>query len=90
MVRRGYWSVFMLLSAPPHSHRVLGVLCCAGYGALPRATTVLMQRVPTLAIHLNRTVNTEGFKFNKETHLAPVLVRTNPCRCFHLTLGLCC
>ena len=33
------------------------------------------QRVPTLAIHLNRTVNKDGFKFNAEKHLAPVLVR---------------
>ncbi|KAL7750659.1 hypothetical protein RI367_004001 [Sorochytrium milnesiophthora] len=30
-------------------------------------------RVPTLAIHLDRAVNTDGFKFNNETQLAPVL-----------------
>ncbi|KAK8620852.1 hypothetical protein V6N13_067313 [Hibiscus sabdariffa] len=30
-------------------------------------------RVPTLAIHLNRTVNTDGFKPNLETHLVPLL-----------------
>jgi len=30
-------------------------------------------RIPTLAIHLDRTVNTEGFKPNAETHLAPIL-----------------
>ncbi|KAF3787311.1 putative aspartyl aminopeptidase [Nymphaea thermarum] len=30
-------------------------------------------RVPTLAIHLDRTVNTEGFKPNLETHLIPLL-----------------
>ncbi|CAG8745095.1 1012_t:CDS:2, partial [Acaulospora morrowiae] len=29
-------------------------------------------RVPTLAIHLDRNVN-EGFKFNKETHLTPLI-----------------
>ncbi|CAO3607208.1 unnamed protein product [Cunninghamella blakesleeana] len=29
-------------------------------------------RIPTLAIHLDRTVN-DGFKFNKETQLAPIL-----------------
>ncbi|KAK6775330.1 hypothetical protein RDI58_026331 [Solanum bulbocastanum] len=30
-------------------------------------------RVPTLAIHLNRTVNQDGFKPNLETHLIPLL-----------------
>ncbi|KAL2227679.1 probable aspartyl aminopeptidase isoform X1 [Sesamum indicum] len=30
-------------------------------------------RVPSLAIHLNRTVNTDGFKPNLETHLIPLL-----------------
>lgn len=30
-------------------------------------------RVPTLAIHLDRSVNTEGFKPNMETHLVPLL-----------------
>eukprot|EP00013_Stygamoeba_regulata_P021188 CAMPEP_0177657682 /NCGR_PEP_ID=MMETSP0447-20121125/16337_1 /TAXON_ID=0 /ORGANISM="Stygamoeba regulata, Strain BSH-02190019" /LENGTH=482 /DNA_ID=CAMNT_0019162097 /DNA_START=80 /DNA_END=1528 /DNA_ORIENTATION=+ len=30
-------------------------------------------RVPTLAIHLNRTLNTDGFKINEQTQLAPVL-----------------
>ncbi|XP_051142776.1 probable aspartyl aminopeptidase [Andrographis paniculata] len=30
-------------------------------------------RVPTLAIHLNRTVNTDGFKPNLETQLIPLL-----------------
>ncbi|KAJ3683142.1 hypothetical protein LUZ60_013369 [Juncus effusus] len=30
-------------------------------------------RVPTLAIHLDRTVNSEGFKPNIETHLVPLL-----------------
>lgn len=29
-------------------------------------------RVPSLAIHLNRTVNTDGFKPNLETHLVPL------------------
>ncbi len=31
-------------------------------------------RVPSLAIHLNRTVNTEGLKLNAQTHMAPILV----------------
>ena len=30
-------------------------------------------RVPSLAIHLNRDVNSEGLKLNAESHLAPVL-----------------
>eukprot|EP00455_Lapot_gusevi_P012781 TRINITY_DN1612_c0_g1_i2.p1 TRINITY_DN1612_c0_g1~~TRINITY_DN1612_c0_g1_i2.p1 ORF type:complete len:508 (+),score=215.78 TRINITY_DN1612_c0_g1_i2:125-1525(+) len=29
--------------------------------------------IPNLAIHLNRSVNDEGFKLNKETHLVPIL-----------------
>lgn len=30
-------------------------------------------RIPTLCIHFNRTVNTDGFKFNAETELVPLL-----------------
>ena len=30
-------------------------------------------RIPSLAIHLNREVNTEGMKLNAESHLAPIL-----------------
>jgi len=30
-------------------------------------------RVPSLAIHLNRKVNTEGLKLNAQTHMAPIL-----------------
>jgi len=30
-------------------------------------------RIPSLAIHLDRSVNTDGFKFNTQTHLLPVL-----------------
>lgn len=30
-------------------------------------------RIPNLAIHLNRTVNSEGFKVHKENHLVPIL-----------------
>lgn len=32
-----------------------------------------IMRVPTLAIHLDRNVNTDGFKFNTETNLIPIL-----------------
>lgn len=39
---------------------------------LPPLSSVL-QRVPSLAIHLDRSVS-EGFSYNKETHLAPILV----------------
>ena len=30
-------------------------------------------RVPNLAIHLNRTVNTDGLKLNAQSHLVPVV-----------------
>ncbi|KAJ1287248.1 hypothetical protein BS78_03G416300 [Paspalum vaginatum] len=39
---------------------------------LVKLTRPLM-RVPTLAIHLDRTVNSDGFKPNLETHLVPLL-----------------
>ena len=29
-------------------------------------------RIPNLAIHLNREVNKEGLKLNRQTHLAPL------------------
>ncbi|XP_048228470.1 probable aspartyl aminopeptidase [Ricinus communis] len=32
-----------------------------------------IMRVPTLAIHLDRNVNTDGFKVNTQSHLLPVL-----------------
>ncbi|KAJ3341458.1 hypothetical protein HDU93_004859 [Gonapodya sp. JEL0774] len=35
-------------------------------------------RIPTLAIHLDRTVDSEGFKFNKELQLLPVLGAVTP------------
>ena len=31
-----------------------------------------MLKIPSLAIHLNRAVDSEGFKFNRETHLVPL------------------
>lgn len=30
-------------------------------------------RIPTLAIHLDRGVNTDGFKYNTQTHLLPII-----------------
>ncbi|KAK4752999.1 hypothetical protein SAY87_021797 [Trapa incisa] len=32
-----------------------------------------IMRIPTLAIHLDRNVNADGFKFNNQSHLLPVL-----------------
>ncbi|KAK4768077.1 hypothetical protein SAY87_003218 [Trapa incisa] len=32
-----------------------------------------VMRIPTLAIHLDRNVNTDGFKLNTQSHLLPVL-----------------
>eukprot|EP00124_Ichthyophonus_hoferi_P004009 Ihof_evm1s395 gene=Ihof_evmTU1s395 len=32
-------------------------------------------RIPTLAIHLDRSVNADGFKFNTETNMAPILAQ---------------
>uniref|UniRef100_A0A2P2L4H3 Uncharacterized protein MANES_06G117700 n=1 Tax=Rhizophora mucronata TaxID=61149 RepID=A0A2P2L4H3_RHIMU len=32
-----------------------------------------IMRVPTLAIHLDRAVNTDGFKVNTQSHLVPIL-----------------
>ena len=30
-------------------------------------------RIPTLAIHLDRSTSADGFKFNNETHLTPMI-----------------
>ncbi|XP_006664453.1 probable aspartyl aminopeptidase [Oryza brachyantha] len=32
-----------------------------------------IMRIPTLAIHLDRTISSEGFKINNQSHLVPVL-----------------
>ncbi|KAJ3207823.1 hypothetical protein HDU67_007197 [Dinochytrium kinnereticum] len=47
-----------------------------GDGALSHRLVKIDQpilRIPTLAIHLDRNVNSEGFKFNAETQLTPML-----------------
>ena len=45
-------------------------------GGLPEARLVHLARplcrIPSLAIHLNRDVNTEGLKLNAQSHLAPM------------------
>jgi len=33
----------------------------------------LILRIPTLAIHLDRTISSEGLKINNQSHLVPVL-----------------
>lgn len=54
-------------------------LSLAGRASLEDGTTRLVDfkrpllRVPSLAIHLNRKVNTEGLKLNAQKHMAPVL-----------------
>jgi aspartyl aminopeptidase len=35
-------------------------------------------RIPNLAIHLQRTVNSEGLKLNAQTHMVPVLALADP------------
>ena len=40
---------------------------------VPFRSEKVLLRVPQLAIHLNRNVNDEGLKLNKQTHLPPIL-----------------
>ncbi|XXG65003.1 hypothetical protein AAC387_Pa05g2814 [Persea americana] len=52
------------------------VIVKAGDGSLTHKLVKVKRpllRVPTLAIHLDRKVNTDGFKPNLETHLIPLL-----------------
>ena len=54
-------------------------LSLAGRASLADGTTRLVDfkrpllRVPSLAIHLNRKVNTEGLKLNAQKHMAPIV-----------------
>lgn len=51
------------------------VIVRAGDGFIQKLVKIKrpLLRVPTLAIHLDRTVNTDGFKPNLETQLIPIL-----------------
>ncbi|KAJ7556735.1 hypothetical protein O6H91_05G096000 [Diphasiastrum complanatum] len=51
------------------------LLRCKDGGVLHKLVKVErpILRIPTLAIHLDRSVNADGFKPNLETHLSPVL-----------------
>ncbi|KAI0496872.1 hypothetical protein KFK09_023196 [Dendrobium nobile] len=52
------------------------VILKAGDGSFTHALVKVKRpilRVPTLAIHLDRSVNTDGFKPNLESHLVPLL-----------------
>ncbi len=55
---------------------IAGRVFIKGQGAVPEARLVDLRRplcrVPSLAIHLNRDVNTEGLKLNAQSHLAPI------------------
>lgn len=60
--------------------RELGI---AGRVVTPRGTQILVRtdavmRIPQLAIHLNRNVNSEGLKLDRQAHTAPILSVRRP------------
>ncbi len=70
--------------------------CTHGAAAAPARVQVKVQkpilRIPMLAIHLNRTLATDGFKPNAQNHLSPILataVKARPDRLARAEIDCC-